>query len=73
MAHKTKIIPRFEIQTISRLVKFQIFGDKIGFIAQGRPSGVHVPCRIPTVKLKIPGKLLLKSDPELLLHSSYSF
>ena len=29
--------------------------------------------RIPTVKLKIPGKLFLKSDPELLLHSSYSF
>ena len=25
MANKTKIIPRFEIQTISRLVKFQIF------------------------------------------------
>ena len=29
--------------------------------------------RIPTVKLKIPEKLFLKSDPELLLHSSYSF
>ena len=29
--------------------------------------------RIPTVKLKIPGKLFLKSDSELLLHSSYSF
>ena len=29
--------------------------------------------RIPTVKLKIPGKLFLKSYPQLLLHSSYSF
>ena len=29
--------------------------------------------RIPTVKLKTPGKFFLKSDPELLLHSSYSF
>ena len=29
--------------------------------------------RIPTVKLKIPGKLFLKSNPELLLHSSNSF
>ena len=29
--------------------------------------------RIPTVKLKIPGKLFLKSNSELLLHSSYSF
>ena len=29
--------------------------------------------RIPTVKFKIPGKLFLKSNPELLLHSSYSF
>ena len=29
--------------------------------------------RIPTVKLKIPRKRFLKSDPELLLHSSYSF
>ena len=29
--------------------------------------------RIPTVKLKIPGKLFLKSNPEILLHSSYSF
>ena len=29
--------------------------------------------RIPTVKLKIPGKLFLKLNPELLLHSSYSF
>ena len=29
--------------------------------------------RIPTVKLKIPGKLLLKWNPEFLLHSSYSF
>ena len=29
--------------------------------------------RIPTVKLKILGKLFLKSNPDLLLHSSYSF
>ena len=29
--------------------------------------------RIPTVKLKIPGKLFLNANPELLLHSSYSF
>ena len=29
--------------------------------------------RIPTVKLKIPGTFFLKSNPELLLHSSYSF
>ena len=29
--------------------------------------------RIQTVKLKIPGNFFLKSDAELLLHSSYSF
>ena len=29
--------------------------------------------RIPTVKLKIPGKAFLNPNPELLLHSSYSF
>ena len=29
--------------------------------------------RVPKVKLKIPGKLLLNPNPELLLHSSYSF
>ena len=35
---------------------------------------VCITIRIPTVKLKFPGKLFfLKSDPELLLHSSYSF
>ena len=34
---------------------------------------IHFIIRIPTVKLKIPGKLFLKSNPELLLHSSYSF
>ena len=34
---------------------------------------ILVEFRIPTVKLKIPGKLFLKSDPELLLNSSYSF
>ena len=35
---------------------------------------VAVRARIPTVKLKIPSKLFfLKSNPELLLHSSYSF
>ena len=34
---------------------------------------LKVPFRIPTVKLKIPGKLFLKSNPEFLLHSSYSF
>ena len=33
----------------------------------------EVKNRIPTVKLKIPGKLFLESNPELLLHSSYSF
>ena len=33
----------------------------------------HSPGRIPTVKLKIPGKLFLNPNPELLLHSSYSF
>ena len=35
--------------------------------------GMPVYHRIPTAKLKIPGKLFLKSNPELLLHSSYSF
>ena len=29
--------------------------------------------RIPTVKLKIPEKAFLNPNPELLLHSSYSF
>ena len=29
--------------------------------------------RIQSVKLKIPGNFFLKSDAELLLHSSYSF
>ena len=33
----------------------------------------EVKNRIPTVKLKIPGKIFLESNPELLLHSSYSF
>ena len=33
----------------------------------------EVKNRIPTVKLKIPGKLFLESNPELLLHSSYNF
>ena len=29
--------------------------------------------RIPTVKLKIPGKAWEQQDPELMLHLSYSF
>ena len=33
----------------------------------------HNCTRIPTVKLKIPGKIWENQDPELLLHSSYSF
>ena len=34
---------------------------------------VNLRIRIPTVKLKIPGKLFLNPDPEFLLNSSYSF
>ena len=33
----------------------------------------HVRNRIPTMKLKIPGKAWENQDTELLLHSSYSF
>ena len=40
------------------------------FVSDLRPK---VYSKIPTVKLKIPGKLFLKSNPELLLQSSYSF
>ena len=36
-----------------------------------RRESMKVQLRIPTVKLKISGKLFLKTNPELMLHSSY--
>ena len=34
-------------------------------------NGFYTTSRIPTVKLKFPGKAFLNPNPELLLHSSY--
>ena len=42
-------------------------------LSRGSSIAPSITSRIPTVKLKIPGKRFLKSNPELLLHSSYCF
>ena len=51
---------------VTWMLETKSFGDNYQML-------VTVLTRIPTVKLKIPGKLFLKLNPELLLHSSYSF
>ena len=47
--------------------------DEMGFCEDVKGKIKDPRTRIPTVKLKIPGKLFLNPNPELLLHSSYSF
>ena len=68
------------IERISRLGEELYHTDNYVGIVEGSayhqssPDSISsLSGRFPTVKLKIPGKLFLKSNPELLLHSSYSF
>ena len=62
---------------LKSFTKLFIISNRVRWSGKSRRGHKHgvksVPTWIPTVKLKNPGILFSKSNPELLLHSSYSF